>query len=221
MLGAARAPMRAPRASLGVANASLPLPDAPSPIQNREVRPLSEAVPEQAPRRREAAVIVPVYRDAEGVARLVLIRRSEGGRHGGQLAFPGGTRDRGDRDLLATALREAEEEIGLAAEAIDVLETLTPLDTRTTGFHIQPFLARITRPATWHLAPDEVAEVLEPALADLADPAAHGAEEWQLAGWSRAHRVEFYRVGPHHLWGASYRMLSPVLPRLVAGDWRL
>lgn len=166
-------------------------------------------------------MLVPLYRDAAGELRLVLIRRTERGLHGGQLAFPGGKRDPDDTTLLDTALREVSEEIGLERASIEVRATLDPFETRTTGFRIHPFLARIARPAQWILAADEIAEVIEPRLLDLGLPDAHGEEDWQLAGWPSPYRIAFFRIGEHKLWGASYRIFHPLLPRIVAGEWEL
>src|SRR5438876_9401012 len=109
---------------------------------------------------RDAAVVVPLYRDGAGEVRIVIIRRAERGIHGGQLAFPGGKRDPGDASALDGALRETREEIGLAPEAIEVLEQLPVFETRTTGFRIHPFLARIARPRAWIAAPGGAGEVL-------------------------------------------------------------
>src|SRR5512145_119484 len=95
------------------------------------------------PRLIESAALVPVYRDRDGHVRLVLIRRGAGGVHGGHLAFPGGKRDPDDASIQDTAVREAEEEIGLSKDEIEVLCALAPIDTRTSGFRIHPFLARI------------------------------------------------------------------------------
>jgi len=174
--------------------------------------------PPQAPQR-DAAVLLPLFRDTAGARRIAVIRRAAGGRHGGQLAFPGGTWEPGDATMLDTALREAWEEVGLESESVRVLDRLPVLDTRTTGFRIHPFVAAVTRPAEWVLAADEVAEVLEPRLDDLLRPEAHGESEWQLPGWERPYRVAYYRVADHLLWGASYRILHPVLPRLAALEW--
>jgi len=168
---------------------------------------------------RDAAVLVPLYRDPEGELRLVLIRRGAGGIHGGQLAFPGGKRDPGE-DLRDTVLREVHEEIGLTRDEVDVIAELEPFDTRTTGFRIHPFLARVQRPKTWIVAAEEVAEVLEPPLADFG-PHSHATEDWQLEGWPRPYSISFYRVGEHRLWGATYRILHPLLPRLRAEEWPL
>jgi 8-oxo-dGTP pyrophosphatase MutT (NUDIX family) len=91
--------------------------------------------------RREAAVLVPVYRRQDGELMVVLIRRPQGGAHGGQLALPGGQRDPTDADLAATALREANEELGLTADHVELLAALPVVETSTTGFRIAPFLA--------------------------------------------------------------------------------
>ncbi|MGI4872008.1 MAG: NUDIX hydrolase [Janthinobacterium lividum] len=168
---------------------------------------------------RESAVLVPVFRDVTGELQVVLVRRGEHGVHGGQLAFPGGKRDLGDASLLATALRETEEEIGLSSAGIQVLAALPAIQTRTTGFHIAPFLARITPPATWRFQEPEIAEVLCVSLRHLAGPTTAAQERWQLPGWAYPELVSFWRVGPHPLWGASYRILQPLLPRLLAGEW--
>ena len=166
----------------------------------------------------DSAVLVPVYRDASNQLRVVLIRRTEGGIHGGQLAFPGGRRDPGDASALDTALREAEEEIGLTRERVRVLEALPVFDTMSTSFRVAPFLAAITPPEAWRPNEREVAEVLEPLLADLASPEARGEEDLELPGWSSPRRIRYLRVGSARLWGVSYRILEPVLPRLLGSE---
>ena len=170
---------------------------------------------------REAGVLVPVYRDPEGVARIVVIRRAEGGLHGGHLAFPGGVREPGDATLRDTALREADEEIGLPIEHVTGLEPLPVIETRTTGYRIAPYLARIVRPPVWRPAPAEIAEILEVAVRDLTRPDAHGDALEHLPGWTEPRRIAFYRVGSYRLWGASYRILHPLLARLTAGELEL
>lgn len=169
----------------------------------------------------ESAALVPVYRDTNGDLRMVMIRRGEGGIHGGHLAFPGGKRDPDDESLLHTAVREAEEEIGLPADAIAILAELPPIDTRTTNFRIHPFLARITRPISWRPCAREVAEVLEVRLQDLAAAGAHHPISTPMLAALEAQRVPFYRVGSDQLWGASYRIVHSLLPRLAAGEWEV
>lgn len=172
----------------------------------------------------EAAVLVPIYRSADGQLKLVLVRRTDRGIHGGQIAFPGGKRTPADHTFLETALREAREEIGLLPENVEILEHLPAIETKTTGFRIYPFLALIVRPESWKLEREEIVEVLEVPISDFAAPNAHGEEIRHLPSASRgkpaeAHRIGFYRVGRHKLWGATYRILEPLLPRLIVGEW--
>ena len=180
---------------------------------------MPDPVPERA--RIESAVLVPLYRDGAGALRLVVIRRAPGGIHGGQLGFPGGKPEPGDASPFATALREAEEEIGLPHSAVTRLADLPAVFTQATGYNIDPFLARIVRPPRWRLDPREVDEVLEPSLDELARPEAHGESLERLPRSDEPVRIAFYRIGPHRLWGASYRILHPLLPRLRAGEWAL
>lgn len=168
-----------------------------------------------------SAVLVPVYRDAVGELRVVLVVRGERGRHGGQVALPGGIHDARDHDLLATALREADEEVGLAPDAVEILATLEEVDT-STGYVITPFLARLAQPPpAWRRQEREIAEVLAVPVSDLVRPELRGEETWQLPGWPFGRRVTFVRLGPHTLWGATYRILDPLAPRLLAGEWPL
>ena len=167
----------------------------------------------------EAAVLVPVYRAGDGDLVVVLLRRTDGGVHGGEIAFPGGKREERDPSPLDTALREAHEEIALDPSGVTVLEVLPVVDTITTRFRIHPFLARVTPPPAWRPDPREVAEVIEMKTGRLVDPAAHGAEVWSFPEWPEPRRIRFIRVGSHKLWGATYRILHPLLPRIVSGEW--
>jgi 8-oxo-dGTP pyrophosphatase MutT (NUDIX family) len=171
---------------------------------------------------REAAVLVPVYRAQDGELVVVLVQRGEGGAHGGQLALPGGQRDPGDVDLAATALREAEEEIGLAGDRVELLTALPVVDTQTTGFRIAPFLARLPTPLTpWRPQEREIAEVVELRVADLARPEVKAEEVRDLPTWPVPRRIRLWQVGRHEVWGVTYRILEPLVPRLLAGEWPL
>lgn len=167
----------------------------------------------------ESAVLVPFVRGAAGEWRLVVIRRTPGGVHSGQLAFPGGRVDAADASPLETALREAWEEIGLSRDRVRVLAELPRIETRSTGFAITPFLAIAERPAAWTPAAAEVAEILEPSLAALRAPEARNhANDLLPAGWE-AVRLPYFPIGGHRLWGASERILHPLLQRIAAGEW--
>jgi 8-oxo-dGTP pyrophosphatase MutT (NUDIX family) len=170
----------------------------------------------------DSAVLAPVYRDPEGRVRLVFIRRAPTGLHGGQIAFPGGRREPEDATLLATALREADEEIGLPANQVQVLAALPVIETMATGFRIAPFLGRLAgAPPTWRRQETEIDEIIEVPIDDLLAPEAHAIEEWQLANWSKPRPIPFFWLGPYKLWGATYRIVELLLPRLVAREWEI
>ncbi len=166
----------------------------------------------------EAAVLVPVFR-REGELRVLLVRRVDRGVHGGQLAFPGGRCEPGDASPLAAALREAREEVGVVEAEPAVLAALPPIETLATGFRIWPFLARLTPPPAWRPEEAEIVEVIEAPLAALALPAARAVEVMRRADGLPPEPFPCLRVGPHRLWGASLRILEPLLPRLLAGEW--
>jgi 8-oxo-dGTP pyrophosphatase MutT (NUDIX family) len=164
----------------------------------------------------DSAVLAPIYRDPRGDLRLVFIRRGPHGVHGGQLAFPGGRREPEDADLLATALREAEEEVGLDPTQVEVLTELPVVATVATGFRVAPFLGRLRgAPPAWRRQEDEIDEILDVRLDDLTRPEAHAVEMWQLPGWPEPREIPFYWIGPYKLWGATYRMVASILEYLA------
>lgn len=171
-------------------------------------------------RLRDAAVLLPVFRDAEGELRVaIVVRADDGGLHGGQLGLPGGKPEPGDVDLLATALREAEEEVGLAPGAVDLLATLPPFDARSTGWRVHPFLGRISPDTTWRLQESEIVGILTPAVRALADPSSRAKLPFTSIRFSEPLLVDGIDVEGHVLWGMTLRLLDDVLPRLLAGEW--
>ena len=167
----------------------------------------------------DAAVLIPVYRSQDGELHIVMILRNPGGVHGGQIAFPGGKHDPEDETMLDTALREVREELGLIVERNDVLAELPMEQTRTTGYRVFPFLARIAVPDRWQIAEREIAEIVDVKLTDLTRRGGHDKMIGRFPTWEKAQQVSFYRIGEHRLWGLSYRILQPVLAWLVAGEW--
>jgi 8-oxo-dGTP pyrophosphatase MutT (NUDIX family) len=167
----------------------------------------------------DAAIMIPVYRAGDGSLHIVMILRNPGGVHGGQIAFPGGKRDPEDETMLDTAIREVREELGLVVPKQDVLAELPMEQTRTTGYRVFPYLARITVPDQWQIAEREIAELIDVKLSDLMHPGVHDKMIDRFPTWTRAEQVSYYQIGQHRLWGLSYRILNPVIPRLVAGEW--
>lgn len=151
-----------------------------------------------------AAVLVPIFRLGQDW-HLLYIRRAERAQdlHSGQVAFPGGRSDPGDVDAVATALREAWEEIGLDPECVRVLGVLRPLAT-VTGYRVTPVVGQI--PSLLPFAPDpaEVAEVFSLPLAWLCDPANREVRFWPSRDHPQGREVVFFdeRDG-QRLWGVS------------------
>ncbi len=169
----------------------------------------------------DAAVIVPVYRNGDGRVSVLLVRRTDYGIHGGQLAFPGGKYEDGDADMKATALRETREEVGIEEDSVEVLAELPVVETVTTGFRIFPFLGRIEPRQTWQFDEREVAEVIPVTVDYLAKPEVYGESVEKFPQLPLPIRIKYYRVGEHKLWGATYRIITPLIHRLLAGDWDL
>ncbi len=169
----------------------------------------------------DAAVLIPVYRSPLSELHIVMILRNPGGVHGGQIAFPGGKHDPEDETMLDTALREAREELGLVVPREDILAELPMEQTRTTGYRVFPYVARITLPDRWQIAEREIAEIVDVRLNDLTSPGAHDKMIDRFPTWRKAEQVSYYRIGEHRLWGLSYRILHPIIPRLVGGDWNV
>jgi 8-oxo-dGTP pyrophosphatase MutT (NUDIX family) len=169
----------------------------------------------------DAAVLVPVFRDTEGELHLVMIRRAAGGLHGGQLAFPGGRPEPEDGSILDTALRESWEEIGLAPERVRVLGALPPVDTLATRYRIHPFLGLIDHPGRWVPEPAEVDDVMEIPLNHLRAPGTLQLGLQNAASWDVPRQIAFYRVGQDRLWGASFRIMRPLVRRIANGEWEV
>jgi 8-oxo-dGTP pyrophosphatase MutT (NUDIX family) len=161
--------------------------------------------------RTHAGVLVPLYCDDGRVHAVLTRRRDDLRRHPGEISFPGGRRDDSDPDLLATALREAEEEIGLAPSAVQVLGALQPTPTIATGYAIYPFVGLIAPGMAWTLSAREVAEVLELALDDLR--AGYGRRRLLRRGVPI--RTDTYVVGDDLIWGATARILADLFDRIV------
>ena len=171
---------------------------------------LDRPAPEAAPGQRRAAVLVPLF-VRDGSLRVLLTRRTETvEHHRGQISFPGGVEEDEDASAFATAVRETEEELGIAPEDVRPLGTLTPLTT-VTDFYVEPFVGAIPYPHVLRPAEAEIAEVIEIPVAALRDPGA--LETRSLPG--REEPTLFYHYGPHVVWGATARILKELLDALA------
>lgn len=157
---------------------------------------------------RRAAVLVPVFLDPAGAHRLILMQRPAGpAEHAGQVSFPGGRHDPGrDESLVATALREAYEEIGLAARDVRLLGALPERRTFTTGRLVTPFVAIIPAGLSLQGDPREVEEIFTAALDDFAR---RERMAWQHEG--RAYEVPCVRVGERVVWGLTLDIVDDLI----------
>jgi 8-oxo-dGTP pyrophosphatase MutT (NUDIX family) len=157
----------------------------------------------------DAAVLVPLYVSGGELHAVFTRRREDLRRHPGEISFPGGRRDHPDEELQTTALREAEEEIGLATDDVDLLGTLTPVSTFVTGYLIYPHVGLID-PIPWKPSPNEVELVLELSLHALLS----GYAKRPMTRRGFTFEADTYVVGDHLIWGATARILGDLLDRL-------
>jgi 8-oxo-dGTP pyrophosphatase MutT (NUDIX family) len=132
------------------------------------VLPMPEEIPENA---RDSAVLQLLF-PKNGEPHVLFIRRTEDGRaHSGQISFPGGRYEQEDASFMITALREAEEEVGIIASEVEVLGALTPLYIPVSFFMVHPFVAWSGKRPDYLPSREEVSEILEIPLAHLFDDA--------------------------------------------------
>jgi 8-oxo-dGTP pyrophosphatase MutT (NUDIX family) len=170
-----------------------------------------EAAELDAPGQKDAAVLVPIYVGLDGELHAVFTKRREDlRRHAGEISFPGGRQDDPEEDLRFTALREAEEEIGLPTSDVELIGALPPVGTFVTNYKIHPFVGLIDAGKTWQLQPSEVEIVLEFSLRDLM----RGHEMKRLIGRGVPIRTPTYTVNGNLIWGATARIVQDLLGRI-------
>ncbi len=158
----------------------------------------------------DAGVLVPLYVQDDELHAVFTKRRDDLRRHPGEISFPGGRYDEGERDLRATALREADEEIGLAPDAVEILGALQPTPTIATGYAVYPFVGLIEPGHAWTLSAREVAAVIELPLSALL----RGYGRRRLIRRGLPIRTDTYLVGDNLIWGATARILSDLFDRI-------
>lgn len=154
-------------------------------------------------------IAVTVYED---VPQLLLTKRSSALKHHpGQIAFPGGKQEDSDGSVVAAALREAREEIGLPEHLPKVLGEM-PAHETVTGFYVTPVIAVVEQPFTPRAEPGEVDEVFSVPLAHVTNPANYIVESRRWRGSRRYYFTVPY--GPYYIWGATARMLRALAARM-------
>jgi 8-oxo-dGTP pyrophosphatase MutT (NUDIX family) len=159
--------------------------------------------------RTEAAVLVPMHGWPDNPGLVFTERRSDLRRHAGEISFPGGRRD-GSEALLDTALREAEEEIRLSRDEVEVVGALPPIGTFVTNYKVHPFVGLIDQGLRFEPNPTEVESVLLASLDDLVD----GYDRRRLVRRGVPIKTDTYLISDKLIWGATARILGDLLRHL-------
>lgn len=169
-------------------------------------------------RRIGAVLVIVCCKGAE--PHIVLTRRSqEVALHKGEISFPGGAREAQDETLLATALREGQEELGVDLRGAQILTKLDDAPTAVSNFIVSPYVAFLEAVPQFRPEPSEVSEVIVVPLTALLDPAAIGEEEWPAGG--PGYRLQYFLYGSHRIWGATARILRQFLELYSRGELHL
>jgi 8-oxo-dGTP pyrophosphatase MutT (NUDIX family) len=158
-----------------------------------------------------AAVLIGLRPGASGLEVILTLRTAHLRDHAGQISFPGGRLEAADADPIATALREAEEEVGLPPAAVEVLGCLDPHSV-VTGFAVCPVVGRVPAELTLRPDPYEVAEIFTVPLDWLARPGSRQEGDRQVNGLTV--RTVTYAFGRYQIWGATAHMLDSLLEKI-------
>ncbi len=159
-----------------------------------------------------ACVLLAIWQELD-VWHTALIRRTENprDRHSGQISFPGGRHDEGDDSFVYTALREANEEIGILPQKVEVLGEMTDLYIPVSNFIVRPFVGFLTEPPAFQLQPGEVQQVFAPTLSYFQDPASRSTADVMVGGQLLVREVPCFMIEDRPVWGATAMILSEFL----------
>jgi 8-oxo-dGTP pyrophosphatase MutT (NUDIX family) len=183
-------------------------PDSATRLRSLLLDP-AEAERLDAHGRTEAAVLVPMHGWPENPGLVFTERRSDLKRHAGEISFPGGRRDQGE-ELSQTALREAEEEIGLSRDHVEIAGALPPIGTFVTNYKIHPFVGLIDEGMRFAPNPAEVESVLVASLDDLVE----GYAKRRLVRRGVPIKTDTFLISDKLIWGATARILGDLFRRL-------
>jgi 8-oxo-dGTP pyrophosphatase MutT (NUDIX family) len=191
---------------------------SPVDLESGERRP---RVPPPGADTRRAAVLVPIIVESEDARIVYTVRKDDLADHAGQISFPGGSIEARDTSLLETALREAEEEIDLRPELIEVVGELEEMYIPPSNFRVSPFVGLLPPEAEMVLAPDEVEEIFTVPLKTLTAHETFRKVLWRREG--RDYKVPVFAIeGPvrRNIWGATAAITAALLARLGWREYR-
>lgn len=173
-------------------------------------------MPSPNERTRESAVLILFYPSKNQIFIPLILRPQYDGVHGGQIAFPGGRAEKEDENLIRTALREAQEEIGVRVSDVKVLGELTKLYIPPSNFYVQPVMGYMTHKPDFYPDPREVDKVVEISLNEIKNPTIIGRKTLTVRGVEID--TPFYDIKETTVWGATAMMISELLTLIESLD---
>jgi 8-oxo-dGTP pyrophosphatase MutT (NUDIX family) len=173
-------------------------------------------MPSPNERTRESAVLILFYPSKNQIFIPLILRPQYDGVHGGQIAFPGGRAEKEDENLIRTALREAQEEIGVRVSDVKVLGELTKLYIPPSNFYVQPVMGYMTHKPDFYPDPREVDKVIEISLNEIKSPTIIGRKTLIVRGVEID--TPFYDIKETTVWGATAMMISELLTLIESLD---
>jgi len=190
---------------LQIINKSLPGKEA----QRKMAPPLRSLDPEPGITPRPSAVLIPLLADQEQLSVILTVRQSSLNHHSSEISFPGGASEPDDANLVQTALREADEEIALTKESIEITGALTPLYIPPSHYLVHPVVGWISKKPRLRANPAEVDRILEVPIELLLKPETIQQQVWVHEGKQKT--APCYKVDGHCIWGATAMILSELL----------
>lgn len=158
---------------------------------------------------RQSAVLILFYPHEGKIFLPLILRPAYDGVHGGQMAFPGGRKEREDENLIRTAMREAQEEIGVRLTDVKVLGEISRLFIPPSNFYVQPVIGYMEKRPEFYPDPREVDQVVEVSLDDLLNPANIGKKTLNVRGTEV--EAAYFDIQGHTVWGATAMMIAEMI----------
>jgi len=175
---------------------------------------------ESPPQEAKAAAVMLLLFCKDNEPHVVYMQRTEGVglKHSGQISFPGGRVEAQDENLVAAALRETHEEVGVSPDIVNVIGKLTPLYVPVSNFLVHPFVGWLEAEPDFVAEPREVADIMVVSLAHLQNPANRGFTDLEVTQDMRIENLPYYDLFGRVLWGATAMITSELL-EIHAGEF--
>ena len=188
-----------------------PLPGSIAHVKmNPPHRPMEQRIPISGDLVRDSAVLILLWPDADKISTVFILRNEYDGVHSNQIAFPGGKSEREDVDYVATALREAQEEVGIIPDSVTIIGKLSPLYIPVSQFVVYPIIGYTKTIPFFIPDPVEIKEIIPCALFDFLRPDAMIIQDIDIRGRILPN-IPCYKMGDKLIWGATAMIFSELL----------